>query len=98
METLQLIGIIVVFLGAVALMMTRKLPTILALPIMAILISVIAGVPFMSEYPDSDLCVNINAAGARQHVFDFCCIVPGAASFKRPEASSGMRSVDEFIK
>ncbi|MEY8443627.1 citrate transporter [Lactococcus ileimucosae] len=52
METLQLIGIIVVFLGAVALMMTRKLPTILALPIMAILISVIAGVPFMSEDPE----------------------------------------------
>lgn len=52
MEILQLVGIIVVFLGAVALMMTRKVPTILALPIMAILISLIAGVPFMSNNPE----------------------------------------------
>ena len=49
METAQLIGILVVILGMVGLMMTRKVPTILALPIMAIAISFIAGIQFMSS-------------------------------------------------
>ncbi|WP_086350762.1 citrate transporter [Candidatus Enterococcus clewellii] len=52
MATVQLIGILVVFLGMVGLMMTRKVPTILALPIMAIAISLIAGIPFMSNDPE----------------------------------------------
>ena len=47
MQTLQLIGILLVFLVSVALMMLRKLPTILALPIMAIAIAFVAGMPFM---------------------------------------------------
>lgn len=45
----QAIGILVVFLGLIALMVTRKAPTMIALPIMAILFAVIAGVPFMSS-------------------------------------------------
>ncbi|MGC6768187.1 transporter permease [Enterococcus sp. LJL128] len=49
METVQLIGILLVFLVMVGLMMTRKVPTILALPIMAIAISFIAGIQFMSN-------------------------------------------------
>jgi len=48
MATFQAIGILVIFLICVALMMTRKLPTILALPIMAIGIALVAGIPFMS--------------------------------------------------
>lgn len=49
METIQLIGILLVFFIMVGLMMTRKVPTIIALPVMAIAISFIAGVTFMSS-------------------------------------------------
>ncbi len=49
MQTFQLIVIIAIFLGGVALMMTKKLPAILALPIMGILIAAVAGVPFVSS-------------------------------------------------
>jgi len=42
---LQGILIIVVFLIIAALMMTKKLPTLLALPLMAVIICIIAGVP-----------------------------------------------------
>lgn len=45
--TLQIIGILGLFAIMVALMMTRKLPTILALPIMAVGIALIAGIPFI---------------------------------------------------
>ena len=48
----QAIGILVVFLGMIALMITRKIPTMLALPIMAIAFGIIAGVPFMSSSAD----------------------------------------------
>lgn len=54
METIMIIkalGILVVFLVTVALMMSKKMPTIIALPLMAILFAVIAGVPFMSSDP-----------------------------------------------
>lgn len=44
--TLQIIGILGLFALMVILMMTRKLPTILALPIMAVGIAFIAGIPF----------------------------------------------------
>lgn len=44
---LQIIGILGLFLLMVVLMMTRKLPTILALPIMAVGIALIAGIPFL---------------------------------------------------
>lgn len=46
---LQSIGIFVVFAVCVVLMMTRKLPTILALPLMAIAIALVAGIPFLSS-------------------------------------------------
>lgn len=49
---IQAIGIFVIFAACVALMMTRKLPTILALPIMAIGIALVAGIPFMSSDPE----------------------------------------------
>lgn len=52
METIQLIGILLVFFIMVGLMMTRKVPTIIALPVMAIAISFIAGVTFMSSDPE----------------------------------------------
>ncbi|ASA22526.1 citrate transporter [Paenibacillus donghaensis] len=49
----QAIGVLLVFLIFAALMMTRKLPTILALPSMAILFALIAGVPWISSSPDT---------------------------------------------
>ncbi|WP_461207359.1 citrate transporter [Clostridium sp. DL1XJH146] len=49
MNTLQIIGILAIFLVLVVLMMTRKIPTILALPIMAIGIAIVAGIPFTSS-------------------------------------------------
>ncbi|API90289.1 citrate transporter [Marinilactibacillus sp. 15R] len=45
----QAIGILATFIFFVVLMMQRKLPTIIALPIMAILFGLIAGVPIMSN-------------------------------------------------
>lgn len=51
METIQLIGILLVFVLLVGLMMTRKVPTIIALPVMAIAISLIAGVQIISSDP-----------------------------------------------
>jgi len=44
----QVVLILLVFIGAIILMMTKKLPAILALPILGIVIAVIAGVPFRS--------------------------------------------------
>lgn len=49
MATLQAIGIFLIFAACVVLMMMRKLPTILALPIMSVGIALVAGIPFMSS-------------------------------------------------
>ena len=48
MENVQVILILVVFIAGIALMMTKKLPAILALPLLGVLIAIIAGVPFMT--------------------------------------------------
>ncbi len=50
---IQAVGIFLIFGICVALMMTRKLPTILALPIMAISIALVAGIPFISSDPEA---------------------------------------------
>ncbi len=60
--TLQIIGILGLFVIMVALMMTRKLPTILALPIMAIGIALIAGIPFIGG--DYSITTDVIEAGA----------------------------------
>jgi hypothetical protein len=52
MATVQLVGILLVFFILVGLMMTRKVPTILALPIMALAISLIAGITVISKDPE----------------------------------------------
>ena len=52
MQTLQIILIFAIFFAGAYLMMTKKLPAILALPIMGILIAAIAGVPFKSDNPE----------------------------------------------
>lgn len=53
MATLQVILIFAVFIAGVALMMTKKLPAILALPLMGILIAAVSGVPFVSSDADT---------------------------------------------
>ncbi len=45
---IQVILILLVFIVGIVLMMTKKLPAILALPLLGVLIAVIAGVPFMT--------------------------------------------------
>ncbi|MGZ9585694.1 citrate transporter [Paenibacillus marinisediminis] len=60
---LQAIGILLVFLVFVGLMMTRKLPTILALPCMAILFALIAGVPLLSSDPETATIAKTILAG-----------------------------------
>lgn len=46
---LQGILIVVAFLVVAALMMTKKIPTLLALPLMAVVICIIAGVPMFGK-------------------------------------------------
>ncbi|MET3851999.1 MULTISPECIES: citrate transporter [Paenibacillus] len=61
----QAIGILIVFLVFVGLMMTRKIPAILALPLMAILFAIIAGVPWNSNNPDTtSIAKTILASGS----------------------------------
>lgn len=45
---IQVILILLVFAGITALMIGKKIPTILALPLLGVIIAVIAGVPFMT--------------------------------------------------
>ena len=58
------LGIIIciVFLIMAALMMTKKMPTLLALPIMAVLIALIAGMPINSG--DENLFKTVIAGGS----------------------------------
>ena len=67
MQTVQVILIFVVLFGAVALMMTKKLPAILALPLIGILVAFIAGVPFMTPGEDEQTICSfvINAGSGR---------------------------------
>ena len=53
MATLQVILIFAIFIAGVVLMMTKKLPAILALPLMGILIAAVAGVPYVSADADT---------------------------------------------
>lgn len=53
MAMLQLALILVVFVIGVILMMTKKMPAILTLPLMGIIIAAIAGVPFISADPET---------------------------------------------
>ena len=64
MQIAQAIGIFLIFAICVVLMMTRKLPTILALPIMAIGISLVAGIPFISSTADFTIANDVLEAGA----------------------------------
>lgn len=56
-STVQVILILAVFVLGIILMMSKKLPVILALPVMGIVIALIAGVPFMTAAKPGDQTV-----------------------------------------
>ncbi len=64
MQVLQIIGILVVFIGITVLMIMKKLPTILALPSMAILLALVAGVPVYDGSGGFDIVGDIIADGS----------------------------------
>ncbi|MCI2047669.1 MAG: Na+/H+ antiporter NhaC family protein [Faecalibacterium sp.] len=70
---LQGILIILAFVAVAALMMTKKIPTLLALPLMAVLICVIAGVPMVATDADG------NAIGWLATVFEAGTVRMGSA-------------------
>ncbi|MEG0367434.1 MAG: citrate transporter [Coprobacillus sp.] len=62
---LQGILILVIFFAFAALMMTKKLQTIIALPLMGILIAFVAGVPFITDDPKGySIAANVLEAGS----------------------------------
>ena len=75
MQTVQAVGIILVFIIFIYLMMMRKISTILALPIMAVLFSLIAGVALISSDPE---------------VYTIAKDVLGAGSMRLSTAISGL--------
>lgn len=48
MSVVQVIFILIVFFGGIALMMTKKMSAVLALPLIGILVAAISGVPFLT--------------------------------------------------
>ena len=54
----QGILILVIFFAFAALMMTKKMQTIIALPLMGILIALVAGVPLISNNPETYTIAN----------------------------------------
>lgn len=65
LSVVQVILILAVFVAGVALMMTKKMPAILTLPLMGILIAAVAGVPFVSADADTkSISVFVIAQGA----------------------------------
>jgi len=77
--SVQLVLILFVFIAGIALMMTKKLPAILALPLMGILIAVIAGVPFKSADKDAQTIMKfVIADGAAKLASTIVATILGA--------------------
>ncbi len=77
----QGIIIILVFLAITALMITRKIPTLVALPLLAVLIAVVAGVPLIaSDAPDKPTGVlnGIVEQGAIRMAAAYCAVIFGS--------------------
>ena len=77
----QGIIIILVFLAITALMITRKIPTLVALPLLAVLIAVVAGVPLIaSDAPDNPTGVlnGIVEQGAIRMAAAYCAVIFGS--------------------
>jgi TRAP-type C4-dicarboxylate transport system permease large subunit len=77
----QAILIIIAFLAIAALMIARKIPTLLALPLLAVLIAVIAGVPPISTDADGNAAGFLNLVieqGAVRMASAYCAVIFGA--------------------
>lgn len=72
---LQAIGILIVFLIFAALMVTQRISTLLALVLMALLIALIAGVPF---YGDQGILNDVIAQGAVRLASAYAAVIFGA--------------------
>jgi len=92
MAIAQALGILVVFLGLIALMVTRKMPTIIALPIMAILFAVIAGVPFMSSNADDVTIFTTIIQGGSMKMSDAIASLLFGAMFAQILSKTGITS------
>ncbi len=64
MEILQMIGILVIFVGVTILMITKKMPTIIALPVMAIGLALVAGTPIYDSTGTFDIVGSIIRDGS----------------------------------
>ena len=74
---LQGILIVVAFLVVAALMMTKKIPTLLALPLLAVVICIIAGVPMFGTTADGAE-IRHRPYGQRHHGNHFWCMAGSA--------------------
>ena len=72
---LQAIGILIVFFIFAALMMTQRISTLLALVLMALLIALIAGVPF---YGEQGILEDVIALGAVRPASAYAAVIFGA--------------------
>lgn len=78
---IQAIAIVLVFLVIVVLMISRKLPTMLALPILAIAIALIAGIPFFEmdeNNVDTGILVQVIEGGTTRLATSYVAVIFGA--------------------
>ena len=90
MQTLQVIVILAIFLAGVALLMTKKMPAILALPCMGILIAVVAGVPFISSDAETQSITSYVIAGGASRLASTIIVTVFAAIFAKVIQKEGI--------
>lgn len=90
MQTLQVIVILAIFLAGVALMMTKKMPAILALPCMGILIAVVAGVPFISSDAETQSITSYVIAGGASRLASTIIVTVFGAIFAKVIQKEGI--------
>ena len=95
MQTVQVILIFVVLFGAIALMMTKKLPAILALPLIGVLVAVISGVPFLTpaEEGGQTICNFVIVAGSARLASTIIVTIFGAIFAKAIEKQGIAESI-----
>ena len=90
MQTLQVIVILAIFLAGVALMMTKKMPAILALPYMGILIAAVAGVPFISSDAETQSITSYVIAGGASRLASTIIVTVFGAIFAKVIQKEGI--------
>lgn len=95
MNTLRIVLIAVIFFGSIALMMTKKLPAILALPMIGILVAAVAGVPFMTplEEGGQTICGFVIEAGSARLASTIIVTIFGAIFAKVIEKQGIAKSI-----